>query len=126
MKRLWLGVGLLLILLAIGIASAVFMSRFHDALSQDLEAASQAVLRGDWVAARSLAEKAEMCWQRGKRIAAAFADHEPLEQVDDGFAQLTLFSQMELTADYAAACVHLSELAQALGESHGLVWWNFL
>lgn len=126
MKRLWLGVAILLILLLAGIGSTVFMARFHSTLAQDLEGACQAAARGDWENALADVERAENRWQRSKRAAAALADHEPLEQVDNMFAQIRLYGQMKLAADYAAACVHLSELARALGESQSLFWWNLL
>ena len=126
MKRFWLGVAILLILLLAGIGSTIFMARFHSDITQDLEKASQAVTAGNWTAALELADQAEARWERGKRAAAAFADHEPLEQMDDVFAQLRLYGRLRLTADYAAACTHLAELARALGESHSLFWWNLL
>jgi len=126
MKRLWLGVAILLILLLAGIGSTVFMARFHSALTRDLEKACQAVTQGDWTAALELADRAEYRWEKGKRTAAAFADHEPLEQVDDVFAQLRLYGKLRLAADYAAACTHLAEIARALGESQSLFWWNLL
>lgn len=126
MKRLWLGLAILLILLMVGIGATVFMARFHNALSSDLEEAGEAVAEGDWTVALALAEQAEERWERGKRAAAAFADHEPLEQVDNVFAQIRLYGQMKLEADYGAACIHLAELVRALGESHSLFWWNLL
>ena len=126
MKRLWLGLAILLILLMVGIGATVFMARFHNALSSDLEEAGEAVAEGDWTVALAMAEQAEERWERGKRAAAAFADHEPLEQVDNVFAQIRLYGQMKLEADYGAACIHLAELVRALGESHSLFWWNLL
>ena len=126
MKRLWLGVAILLILLLTGIGATIFMARFYSCLTRDLEKASQAAAAGNWTAALELADQTETRWERGKRAAAAFADHEPLEQVDNVFAQLRLYGRLRLAADYAAACTHLAELARALGESHSLFWWNLL
>lgn len=126
MKRLWLGVAILLTLLFLGALTTWFMDAFHEALSEDLTMAASAAAREDWETALAYTRKAEEVWQRGKRAVASVADHEPLEQVDNVFAQLRICAQMGQTENFALTCVHLAELARALGESHGLYWWNLL
>ena len=126
MKRFWLGVGILAVLLAAGISLTVGIAGVHNKLSKDLDGASEAVQRGDWDTAIHLAESAKAQWNRCRRFVASFVDHEPLEQMDSLFSELEIYRQQQLPTDYAAVCTHLSHLSEAIGESHALTWWNLL
>lgn len=126
MKRLWVGVVVLFLLLAGGIALAVSLSGLHTDISRNLENAALAAQKGDWQQARELAENADKTWSRYRHFSASFTDHEPLEQMDNLFAQLKVFETIPSPADYAALCTHLAQLSDAIAESHTLTWWNLL
>ena len=126
MKRFWLGVGILAVLLAAGIGLSTQITAVHSKLSRDLSGACQAVQTGDWDTAVTLAESAKARWLRCRRFVASFVDHEPLEQMDSLFSELEIYRPQQLPTDYAAVCTHLSHLSEAIGESHALTWWNLL
>lgn len=126
MKRFWLGVGILAVLLAAGIGLSIGITAVHSGLARDLDAACEAVQKGDWDTSVTLAESAKTSWMRCRRFVASFVDHEPLEQMDRLFSELEIYRHQQLPTDYAAVCTHLSHLSEAIGESHALTWWNLL
>lgn len=126
MNRLWIGIVVLALLLAGGITLAFTLSGVHTQISRDLEAAAAAAQNEDWEQATALAEHARSTWSRYRHFSASFTDHEPLEELDNLFAQLEVFENYPLPADYAALCTHLSRLSGAIAESHCLTWWNLL
>lgn len=126
MKRLWIGVIFLILLLALGIGSCIAFSRMYLPVSQSLQQASEAALSGDWDTASVLAEKARNGWEKWVNFTAAMADHEPMEEIDSLFAQLDVLLQMKKLPDFAALSSRLSRLTAAMAESQQLYWWHFL
>lgn len=126
MKRLWIGVGLLVILLAMGLSILFISLHFHRAFSQSLEQAGYAALRGDWAGAEKQAAQSKEQWERYQHFWAAFTDHEPMEQMQNLFSQLALSQDRRLAVEFASACLALVNLSEAIDESHGLHWWSVL
>ena len=126
MKRLWIGVAFLLVLLAGGIWMTLGLSGVQDALYRELSAASDAAAAQDWDQAVALADSARATWEQYRRITAAFADHEPLEQMDSLFADLDVCQTLSLQVNFAGICSQLAQLANAIGESFQITWWNVL
>ena len=126
MKRLWVGVGLLLFLLGIGVFTAVSMRRVHAPVSELLAQASQAAMEEDWESAASLSGEAESKWQNHWRATASVADHEPMEEIDSLFAELKVYLQTREDVHFAACCQNLSKLTKAVGEAHAINWWNLM
>ena len=126
MLRLWIGIGILAILLAMGIGLLWGSGVFFEELSQDLEQAGELALAGNWQAAEEKAEKGREKWEQYRRFWASFTDHEPVEQMQNLFSQLELYQARQLEVDFAAICRNLVHLAEAIDESHGLRWWSVL
>ena len=63
MRRFWIGVVILLVTLALGIAVSVVMPRLHHPIRQQLEEAVSAAQREDWARAETLAEDALRRWE---------------------------------------------------------------
>lgn len=126
MKRFWIGVILLLVLLGAGCASSMALTGLHNGLAGDLEAAAQAVRQGDWETAQLEAAQAKDLWNRFQHCVSAFADHEPLEEMDTLFSELEIYEQARQDVDFAVVCLRLAQLSRAVGESHSLLWWNLL
>ena len=114
MKKLWVAVGVLAVLLALGIVSTLVMESVHAALSDTLEEAN------------ALAESARAKWEKSSHMIAALADHEPLEELDGLFAELAVCQRQADQRCFAAVCVRSASLAQMLQESHTPYWWNLL
>ncbi len=109
MKRLWVGIILLLILLAGAMAVTVAMDRIYAPMVEALEA-------GDL-------EAAEERYGRWRDLTAAFADHGPMEEMD------ALFARAEICKDdqeRKALCAELAQRARAMSNAHSPTWWNLL
>ncbi len=126
MKRLWLGVSVLAVFLAISLLLSWYMPGLHRELSDTLSAAAQAAEKSDWEEATRLAIGAKQRWERSRHFVASFTGHQPLENLDSLFEELEIYRAAKLSVDYAATCVQLSQLCLAIAESHCLTWWNLL
>lgn len=126
MKRGWIGVGLLTALLVTGLLVTWVMGKTHSEISQELELAAQFAMAGDWEEAAESAGDAYEDWQDKWHFSAAFADHEPMEEIDALFAQLLPYLQDKDSVSFAAACRELARQVDAIGDAHGLNWWNLL
>lgn len=126
MKRLWLGVGILAAVLVLGLLLTFGMDAIHKEISDNMTQAAQAALAENWEAAQTQAAKAQKSWQSWRHFVAAFADHEPLEEMDRLFAELSVYRSQQLVPEYAAVCLCLARQAEAIGESHSFNWWHLL
>lgn len=126
MKRLWIGVILLGIMLAGGVAMLLFSHSFYETFSETLEAAAQAALTGQWTEAEQLSGQAGAQWNRHHRFFASFTDHEPIEDVQLLLIKLQLYQNARLSVDFADTCRALAQLCQAIDETHSLNWWSVL
>lgn len=126
MKRFWIGITVLAVLMALGSTVAFFMGRCHAPISSDLAQAAQAAMGGELEQATRLAENAHAEWLSCRDFTAAFADHTVLEEIDALFAEIEIYAAVGDSISFAAACAHLSELANAVAESHHPKWQNLL
>lgn len=126
MKRCWFGLGLLIVLLAGSIFVTWHMGRSHEPMAEAVTQAAERALTGDWGNAEALAGKARASWEKNWGISAAFADHEPMEEINGLFAQLEVYAASRDSLGYAAVCAQLRTALEAMGDAHGFVWWNLL
>ena len=126
MNRLWIGVGLLAVLLAMGVGMLLVSLNFNEEFSESLEQAGQFAMSGNWTAAEKQLAVGKEKWQTYRRFWASSTDHEPVEQVQNLFSQLELFQARRLEVEFASACRALVNLAEAIDESHSLRWWSIL
>lgn len=124
MKRSWFGVGLLGVLLAISLLSSWAMGAIHDPISQDLRQAGEETLLDGFTQGRELAMRAKAEWETWTRFRACFSDHTPVEDIDAAFAELESYADAGEDAAFAAACSELAQKVKAIGDAHGLYWWN--
>lgn len=123
MKRIWIGVGILLALLAVGIFIMWITDRRLGEVSWQLQ---KAAVETDWDRAVSLAQDAKERWEQNWYFSAALADHTDIDQIDAVFAQLEIYRQHRDATSHAATCAFLSEAITDLEENHRLSWWNLL
>ena len=126
MSRLWIGIGILVILLAMGIGLLWGSGMFFEELSQEVEQAGELALSGNWEAAAKKASQSKARWEQWRKFWASFTDHEPVEQMQALFSQLELYEKQKLEVDFAAVCRNLAHTAEAIDESHSLRWWSVL
>ena len=126
MKRLWIGMTILSVLLAIGIGTTIFATRTQSDISQKLNQASEAALEGKWQEARILSQDAKEKWETYRNATAAIADHEPMEEIDDLFSQMEVYWLTQQQVPFSVCCASLSVLTEAIGEAHAINWWSLL
>ena len=126
MKRFWIGISVLAVLLASGWAVAFFMGHCHAPISNELTQAAQTAMDGRLEQAVQLAESAHDKWRLCRDFTAAFADHTVLEEMDSLFAEIGVYAAARDSISFSAACAHLAELAKAVSESHHPKWQNLL
>ncbi len=124
MKRLWLGVGVLIVLLGVGIWAMEYAQKMHGQLSEVLEEASRAAMVGDWQQVTEKEAQARKKWEKGWGITAALSDHTELDEIDAGFARLEVYCRDRHGTDFAAESAALARQVAALGEGHRLSWQN--
>ena len=126
MNRLHLGIGLLGVLLAAGIATTCLFHHIFTPLAQTLEEAGSIALAGNWEQAQDLAQQAYTTWLRFRNITAAAADHAPLEQIEQLFSNLQVYQTLGLRSEFAAICAQLAQMAAAMEEAQAAHWWSLL
>ncbi len=126
MRRLWLGLGILAVLLALCIGVTVSMEGIHNPIAEDLLQAAEAAQAGDWNTANALAASARTRWKKYWCFTAAVADHTPMDELDGLFAELEIYGQEQEMPHFAATCAHLHQLSRAMADSHTPSWWNLI
>lgn len=126
MNRLWIGAGLLILFLVLGIVFGVWMDRIHSDLSLALEEASRLASQEKLQEAAALSQDAYARWLRCRNATASLADHTPMEEIDNLFRELEVYVQMDEPVHFAATCAQLSAMLQAMSESQSVSWWNLL
>lgn len=126
MGRLWIGIGILFIMLAMAIGLLWGSRVFFEDFSHNLEQAGQLALSGNWASAGEKAAKSRAQWEKYRHFWSAFTDHAPMEQMQELFSWLEVYGQKQLEVDYATVCNSLVQVAEAIDESHSLKWWSVL
>ena len=94
-------------------------------MCRELRLAREEALAENWEEASLHALAAETAWEGKWHNLASAADHTPLEDIDDLFAQLSLCRRMEKKEDFPVLCAQLRRRLQAVSSAHALTWWNF-
>lgn len=126
MKRGIWGIGILLVLLAFGIATSLHMQSIHRDIGRHLKLAQAAAATQQWQTAETQMRQAADAWQRHHTFTAAFADHTPMDEMDGLFAELEVFLKKRESPHFEAVCGRLILQTQAMADSHGIQWWNIL
>ena len=126
MKRSLIGLGLLLVLLAVGIAATWAMVKIHAPMETRLQQAAVFALEEDWVQADAASREVMAAWEKWANFRTCLADHTPVEEIDAGLEELKIYAAARENAAFAAACAELGRKIAAVGEAHSLVWWNIL
>ena len=126
MKRCWFVAMLLAALLFGCLYVTDYMAGVHTPIAREVGKAGEAAMAGSWEHARAELDHARQSWDDVRKTTAAFADHGPMEEIDALFAQLEVAAQWEDALGFSTLCAYLSQSLEAMGEAHGLTWWNLL
>lgn len=126
MKRLYMGIFVLALLLAIGLFISFAMNRIYTPITNLLEEAAAAALQENVSDAKEKAEKAKTLWDKYKNATATVADHTPMEDIDHLFAEMDIYMKADEHPHFAACCAQLAVKIQNMGDAHKLNLWNLL
>ena len=126
MKRLWIGITVLAVLLGSGLLAGFFLERHHGPICQALEEASRLALDGDLDKAEELTKNAQGQWENCLKWTSALVEHGILEEAEYLFAEAEVFCQSGDAQKLAATCARLSKLIEAIAQSHHTSWQNVL
>lgn len=122
-RRFYIGVGLLLAILFLGLLTGWVMEKKQLPTAELLEQAAQTE---DFQSGVQLARQAKDRWRKQWKAVAAAADHTPMDEIDTLFAEMEVFAREEEQVHFAACCKQLASLLRAVAEAHKLSWWNVL
>ena len=125
MKRVWIGAGLLAVLLALGLLAGAAMERWLTPGAERLERAGALALEGRWEEAEELAEEVEEDWEDRRWLVTALTDHEIIEGIDSALAELEAYGCARDAEAYDALCRVLARRIEAAGQAHKPTGENF-
>ena len=126
MKRGWLGIGILIVFLALGLLVSALAAKAHEPTGDLLKQAAEKTLAGDFEAGITLGMEARERWQRQWNGTAAIADHSPMDEVDALFAEMEIYARSGEEPHCAACCKELAQRLEAIADAHKFSWWNVL
>lgn len=126
MTRFRIGAGILLMLLAFGFGVQLWMDAACTPIAEALTASQTAARAGRWDRAEALRQEAAEGWYDHWHCFAAFADHQPMEEIDGLLAQLAVYAREQSAESYAAAAADLTRRIAAMSDAHRFRWWNLL
>ena len=126
MKRGWLGAGILVFFLALGLVVSALAVNAHEPTSDLLQQAAEKTLSGDFEAGITLGMEAQKRWQKQWNGTASIADHGPMDEVDALFAEMEVYAKTGEQPHFAACCKELAQWLEAIAAAHRFSWWNVL
>ncbi len=126
MKRLWLGISILVLFFVLSLFTGAAMDSVHLEIAQKLENAAELVLEENYELGQTQVQSAKGQWEAYWGATASVADQAPMDEIDGLFAQLKAFEDPEDRVHYAATCAQLAKLVEAMAEAHRLNLPNLL
>ena len=123
MKHLYLGLGILIVLLVLGLLSLFLLTRGLEEAVLTLDRAYALALRGRAREARETALSARSQWEGLYGLTASLVDHGPLDEVNRAFAELETRQEPR---DLAESCRVLSCLISGIARREKPLYYNFL
>lgn len=107
MKHLWIGIGILSLLLTLGIVSNVAASLTLRESETLLQQADEALDAGDLPAALEKSRQAEARWRSAQKMLHIMMSHTLIDEVDTSFSNLRTYGEEDETTEYRASCREL-------------------
>jgi len=120
MNRVWIGIGILLVLLGLGIWTQRELEDIHGPIAADMKLAGELAQLGEWEQAVQALTRAEAAWTAGRMFTAALADHQPLEDIESLMAQLPAYAAAGDQAEFAGVCADAACRVEAISAAHKL------
>ena len=124
MKRVWIGVGLLAVLLTVGFLAGFAIKGLCPG-AERLELAGELALAERWEEAEALLDEVEDDWEDRRWLLTALADHEVIEDMDAALAQLEAMLQTRDAPAFHILSSALAKKLEAVGKANALTGENF-
>lgn len=116
MKRGWLAVALLGLMVALSLWHVSTLGNLTGALNEELRRAESLAERGDWAAAAQVTQAASERWNGRSFYLHTTLDHKTADDIAVSFAETLEFLQWQEAGEYSAANARLMEQLRLLGE----------
>lgn len=126
MKRLWVGICILAVILILGVTVTCYTDSIQAHMIHHIRLAEDAAQVGQWENAAGMLFRARGYWIQRQHLVASVSDHEPIEEAESLFAQLEIYLKAKDVTAFSACCAALRTTVRAIGEAHGVNWWNIL
>lgn len=124
MKRFVLGISLLVALLAGSLVVRKRMEQLHSPVVRELRQALSMAAEGAGDGAVAAVKLAKTQWDENWKFFAAFADHEPMDEVDSLFSAVGQY--LPDSEEFKACCQQLIQRTAAVVRDQAVSWWNLL
>jgi len=113
MKCCWIGAGILVLILVLGLISGAYLRNFC------LEASSELTLAADGKIPAKEIEEIRERWERHQTLLAMLCDHSSLSAIREEFRVLDPAGE-----NFRETCLRLAAKLEAMGRSQSLNWGN--
>ena len=113
MKRCWIGAGILVLILVLGLLSSTFLRNFCREASSELTLAAEGKVPAQRI------EGVYRRWERYRTLLAMLCDHSSLSAIREDFRVLDPAGE-----NFQETCLRLAIKLEALGDSQSLSWAN--
>ncbi|XOQ44640.1 MAG: DUF4363 domain-containing protein [Clostridium sp.] len=117
MKRIWISLGIFIVLTGVCILGIWYTNQVTAQMIQTVSQAKAAEQRGDTETAVRLSRKAEEDWHSIHSVLCTYMPHSKLEAIDDTLAGLPMLCQYGGTEQFLADCDRSIEQISYLNES---------
>lgn len=126
MKRLWIAVGILLLILGTALGTGWWANQFTGDLTDRLEAAQELAGRGQWEKADEVTQQAYQLWQSKQFPLHVLMRHADTDQIYMSFREVEQFLNLREPDQYAAANAQLIAQLELLAEMEAPTLENVL
>ena len=117
MKKMYIGGGILALMLAAGVFFSFLMPKLHGPVRENLEQAAKEAFLGNWEAAENRFYDAKAQWEKHHDLTAMVCDHAPQEEMERYFREAEVLLKAK-QADFAVLCASLSAMAEDMENLH--------
>ena len=125
MKYLYIGVGVLAVLLAACILSTTVISSCTRETADALEHALSAFDEDDFPAAAAQASRAKSEWDQHAKLLSALLSHEELDEIDTAFTALDSYRKTQTADEFRSRCAELSLRLRHITQMDIPFYYNF-
>ncbi|MVB09447.1 hypothetical protein CAFE_01030 [Caprobacter fermentans] len=117
MKRVWISLGIFIVLTGVCILGTIYTNQISTRMIQTVTEAKSAELRGETETAVQLSRKAGDDWRSMHTVLCTYMPHSKLEAIDQTLAGLPMLCQYGGTEQFLADCDRSIEQISYLNES---------